>query len=132
MNGFDPNYEEKRSYPRFRMRVPNALRVIAPNGDCVADLLDVSMSGIGIEYFDMFNSLFLNPGDIVDIEFLVAPNELNSPEVSELLKMKMMEQNPVLTDFDFEAGIKELGNLRFTARVAWTYLNRLGFEFIPR
>lgn len=114
------------------MRVPNALRVISPEGECVADLLDVSMSGIGIEYFDMLNSLFLNPGDIVDIEFLVSPNELNSHEVSELLKMKMLEQNPVLTDFDFEAGMEELGNLRFTARVVWTYLNRLGFEFIPR
>ncbi len=128
MDGFN-NYEEKRSYPRFVMRVPNALRIISPDGDCVADLLDVSMSGLGIEYFDMLNSLFLNPGDIVEIEFLISPADLSSPEVAELLKMKLMEQNPVLTEFDFEAGMEELRNVRFTARVAWTYLNRLGFEF---
>ncbi len=114
------------------MRVPNALRIISADGECVADLLDVSLSGIGIEYFDMINALSLTPGDIVEVEFLVTPDDLNSREGSELLKMKMMEQNPVLTELDFEAGTDELGHLRFPARVAWTYLNRLGFEFIQR
>ncbi len=127
MNDVKSDFDEKRSYPRFRMRVPNALRIISSDGECVADLLDVSMSGIGIEYFDMLNALSLAEGDIV-----VTPDEINSKEVSELLKMKMMEQNPVLTDLDFEAGMDELGHLRFRARVAWTYLNRLGFELITQ
>lgn len=132
MNDVKSDFDEKRSYPRFRMRVPNALRVISSDGECVADLLDVSMSGIGIEYFDMLNALSLAEGDVVEVEFLVTPDEINSREVSELLKMKMMEQNPVLTELDFEAGMEELGHLRFRARVAWTYLNRLGFELITQ
>lgn len=130
MNDGKSDFSEKRTYPRFRLRVPNALRIISSDGECVADLLDVSMSGIGIEYFDMLNALTLSEGDIVEVEFLVTPDEIKSKEVSELLKMKMMEQNPVLTELDFEAGMEELGHLRFTARVAWTYLNRLGFELI--
>lgn len=130
MNDVKSDFSEKRTYPRFRLRVPNALRIISSDGECVADLLDVSMSGIGIEYFDMLNALTLSEGDIVEVEFLVTPDEIKSKEVSELLKMKMMEQNPVLTELDFEAGMEELGHLRFTARVAWTYLNRLGFELI--
>lgn len=44
--------------------------------------------------------------------------------------MKMMEQNPVLTELDFEAGMEGLGHLEFTACVTWTYLNRLGFGLI--
>ncbi|MDD3473925.1 MAG: PilZ domain-containing protein [Syntrophaceae bacterium] len=130
MKQTDHNFDEKRSYPRFRMRVPNALRIVSSDGECVADLLDVSMSGSGIEHFDLIHSHSLNPGDVVSLEFLIFPSDINSPEVSQLIKTKLMELNPVLTDFDFQGGIKELQNLRFNARVAWIYLNRLGFEFI--
>ncbi len=128
MKGQESDFEKLRNHPRHKIRIPNALRVISPDGECVADLLDVSVNGVGIEYFDMLNSLSLKPGDTVEIEFLVSPNEFNSPTVSEIIRKRIIEDNPDLFHEDFETGIRELGHIRFRARVAWTYLNRLGFE----
>lgn len=81
MNDVKSDFCEKRTYPRFCLRVPNTLRIISSDGECVTDLLDVSMSGIGIEYYDMLNALTRSEGDIVEVEFMVTPDEIKSKEV---------------------------------------------------
>ena len=49
---------DARKYPRIRVRVPNSLRIKVKDGDCLADLLDISQGGVGAEFFDLFDVLF--------------------------------------------------------------------------
>jgi PilZ domain len=64
-----PNSNDSRKHPRIRVRVPNSLRIKVKDQDCLADLLDISQTGVGVEFFDLFNVIAFSEGDTVKLQF---------------------------------------------------------------
>ncbi len=75
-----PKLGDNRRIPGDRVRVPNALRISADDGNYFADLRDISVYGLGVEYFDMLNFLEVTPNDTVVREFLIEPEGIASEQ----------------------------------------------------
>ncbi|MGC8659620.1 MAG: PilZ domain-containing protein, partial [Desulfomonilaceae bacterium] len=122
---------DARKYPRIRVRVPNSLRLRVKDGDCLADILDISQGGLGAEFFDLFDILVFSEGDFVKLQFLLKPEQMANEEAAQIMDMVRRQRassgNKNQTDDGDE--FKD-GKMEADAKVAWTYLNRLGLEFI--
>jgi hypothetical protein len=125
------DFEERRSAQRYRKRFPGAIKLSSGSRSCLADLVDVSSGGIGIEYFDMSRFLDVMPNDVVTIEFLLKSQDIPDPEARDTIRM--LEDRllgPGETSGDASERRSE-NNMSMRARVAWIYLNRLGLQFLP-
>ncbi len=122
--------KEKRATPRYRKRFPGAIKISTGSRSCVADLIDISSGGVGIEYYDMSRFLDVIPNDLVTIEFLVKSTDIADPEARDIIRMledRLLGSSE--TSGDTEALKSE--NVIMRARVVWIYLNRLGLQFLP-
>ena len=98
--------------------VPNSLRIKVKEGDCLADLLDISDGGAGVEFFDLFDVLIFSEGDLVKLEFLLKPEQVNNENASKILDSirkhqkvapgtKEKNEHIHLTEDGFEADAKD-------------------------
>lgn len=118
-----PNSNDSRKHPRIRVRVPNSLRIKVKDQDCLADLLDISQSGVGVEFFDLFNVIAFSEGDTVKLQFELKREQLDNKTASEILdKISGQKKN--------ETSGSEEQAFETDAKVVWSYLNRLGLEFV--
>jgi len=126
-----PDNHDARKYPRIRVRVPNSLRIKVKDGDCLADLLDISQGGVGAEFFDLFDVLIFTEGDVVKLQFLLKPEQVDNKNAKDVLDMVQKQQisseNTINTGDGSESKEK---TLETDAKVVWTYLNKLGLEFV--
>ncbi len=123
---------DTRRHPRIRVRVPNSLRIRVKDGDCLADLLDISESGVGVEFFDLFDVLVFTEGDVVKLQFVLKPEELNDKNASNIIEM-IRKQNKDASENISDKPETEVSNqedFETDAKIVWTYLNRLGLEFV--
>lgn len=119
---------DARRHPRIRVRVPNSLRIRVKEGDCLADLLDISQSGVGVEFFDLFDVLIFSEGDVVKLEFLLKPEHVGEKTASDILKSIQKNKGE---SGNQTAGTEESREaFEVDAKIVWTYLNRLGLEFV--
>ncbi|MCX5873488.1 MAG: PilZ domain-containing protein [Deltaproteobacteria bacterium] len=122
---------DSRRHPRIRVRVPNSLRIRVQDGDCLADLLDISQSGVGVEFFDLFDVLIFTEGDVVKLQFLLKPEQVADKSASEILEMikgqKTTDEKGTETTETSGSGEEVFET---DAKIVWTYLNRLGLEFV--
>jgi hypothetical protein len=124
------DFKEKRATPRYRKRFPGAIKISTGSHSCVADLIDVSSGGVGIEYYDMSRFLDVIPNDLVTIEFLVKSKDITDPEARDILRTledRWLGSCSVSEDI----GTRKSENMTMRARVVWIYLNRLGLQFLP-
>ncbi|MFH0958663.1 MAG: PilZ domain-containing protein [Pseudomonadota bacterium] len=119
---------DARRHPRIRVRVPNSLRIRVKEGDCLADLLDISQSGVGVEFFDLFDVLIFSEGDVVKLEFLLKPEHVGEKTASDILKSIQKIKNEPKEEGEESEGSQEA--FQVDAKIVWTYLNRLGLEFV--
>ncbi len=119
---------DARRHPRIRVRVPNSLRIRVKEGDCLADLLDISQSGAGVEFFDLFDVLIFSEGDIVKLEFLLKPEHVGEKTATDILKSIQKNKGESKEESEDPEASREPFNV--DAKIVWTYLNRLGLEFV--
>ena len=126
-----PDNHDARKYPRIRVRVPNSLRIKVKDGDCLADLLDISQGGVGAEFFDLFDVLIFTEGDVVKLQFLLKPEQVDNKNAKEVLDMVQKQQIAPENTIDAGDGSESKEKtLETDAKVVWTYLNKLGLEFV--
>ncbi|MGO8821726.1 MAG: PilZ domain-containing protein [Desulfomonilaceae bacterium] len=126
-----PDNHDARKYPRIRVRVPNSLRIKVKDGDCLADLLDISQGGVGAEFFDLFDVLIFAEGDVVKLQFLLKPEQVDNKNAKEVLDMVQKQQIAPENTIDAGDGSESKEMIFETdAKVVWTYLNKLGLEFV--
>jgi len=126
-----PDNHDARKYPRIRVRVPNSLRIKVKDGDCLADLLDISQGGVGAEFFDLFDVLIFTEGDVVKLQFLLKPEQVDNKNAKEVLDMVQKQQiAPENTTDAGDGSESKEKTLETDAKVVWTYLNKLGLEFV--
>ena len=124
------DFKEKRATPRYRKRFPGAIKISTGSRSCVADLIDISSGGVGIEYYDMSRFLDVIPNDLVTIEFLVKSKDIADPDARDILRTledRWLGSCSVSEDI----GTRKSENMTMRARVVWIYLNRLGLQFLP-
>jgi hypothetical protein len=119
---------DARRHPRIRVRVPNSLRIRVKEGDCLADLLDISQSGVGVEFFDLFDVLIFSEGDVVKLEFMLKPEHVGEKTASDILKSIQKHTGDSKEEAEEPEGSREA--FEVDAKIVWTYLNRLGLEFV--
>ena len=119
---------DARRHPRIRVRVPNSLRIRVQEGDCLADLLDISQSGVGVEFFDLFDVLIFSEGDVVKLEFMLKPEHVGEKTASDILKSIQKHKGDSKEEAEEPEGSRE--GFEVDAKIVWTYLNRLGLEFV--
>jgi hypothetical protein len=119
---------DARRHPRIRVRVPNSLRIRVKEGDCLADLLDISQSGVGVEFFDLFDVLIFSEGDVVKLEFMLKPEHVGEKTASEILKSIQKHKGDSKEEAEEPEGSRD--GFEVDAKIVWTYLNRLGLEFV--
>ena len=119
---------DARRHPRIRVRVPNSLRIRVKEGDCLADLLDISQSGVGVEFFDLFDVLIFSEGDVVKLEFMLKPEHVGEKTASDILKSIQKHKGDSKEEAEEPEGSREA--FEVDAKIVWTYLNRLGLEFV--
>ena len=119
---------DARRHPRIRVRVPNSLRIRVKEGDCLADLLDISQSGVGVEFFDLFDVLIFSEGDVVKLEFLLKPEHVGEKTASDILKSIQKNKGESGANTEEREGGRQA--FQVDAKIVWTYLNRLGLEFV--
>ncbi|MEI6134927.1 MAG: PilZ domain-containing protein [Desulfomonile sp.] len=119
---------DARRHPRIRVRVPNSLRIRVKEGDCLADLLDISQSGVGVEFFDLFDVLIFSEGDVVKLEFMLKPEHVGEKTASDILKSIQKHKEDSKEEAEEPEGSREA--FEVDAKIVWTYLNRLGLEFV--
>jgi hypothetical protein len=119
---------DARRHPRIRVRVPNSLRIRVKEGDCLADLLDISQSGVGVEFFDLFDVLIFSEGDVVKLEFMLKPEHVGEKTASDILKSIQKHKGDSQEEAEGPEGSRE--GFEVDAKIVWTYLNRLGLEFV--
>lgn len=126
-----PDNHDARKYPRIRVRVPNSLRIKVKDGDCLADLLDISQGGVGAEFFDLFDVLIFTEGDVVKLQFLLKPEQVDNKNAKDVLDMVQKHQIEPENTIDTVNGTesKEI-SFETDAKIVWTYLNKLGLEFV--
>lgn len=126
-----PKSGDARKHPRIKVRVPNSLRIKVKEGDCLADLLDISDGGAGVEFFDLFDVLIFSEGDLVKLEFLLKPEQVNNENASKILdSIRKHQKVPQGTKAKIEHVDLTEDGFEADAKIAWNYLNRLGLEFI--
>jgi hypothetical protein len=126
-----PDNHDARKYPRIRVRVPNSLRIKVKDGDCLADLLDISQGGVGAEFFDLFDVLIFTEGDVVKLQFLLKPEQVDNKNAKDVLDMVQKQQiSPENTIDAGDGSESKEKTLETDAKVVWTYLNKLGLEFV--
>ena len=124
------DFKEKRATPRYRKRFPGAIKISTGSRSCVADLIDISSGGVGIEYYDMSRFLDVIPNDLVTIEFLVKSTDIADPDARDILRT--LEDLCLGSGSASEdIGTRKSENMTMRARVVWIYLNRLGLQFLP-
>jgi hypothetical protein len=116
-----PEENKRRTSPRYRIYIPNAFRLITSDGECVADLLDVSSSGVGIAFSDFLCMLTPSPGSTVRLRPLVRMGRELTQDATGTGQPGEMRDSMGASDRE-QAGEVE-------ARVVWTYLNRMGLAF---
>ena len=124
------DFKEKRATQRYRKRFPGAIKIWAGSRSCVADLIDISSGGVGIEYYDMSRFLDVIPNDLVTIEFLVKSTDIADPDAKDIIRMledRLLGSSSASEDI----GAQRSENMTMRARVVWIYLNRLGLQFLP-
>ena len=119
---------DARRHPRIRVRVPNSLRIRVKEGDCLADLLDISQSGVGVEFFDLFDVLIFSEGDVVKLEFMLKPEHIGEKTASDILKSIQKHKEDSKEEAEEPEGSRD--GFEVEAKIVWTYLNRLGLEFV--
>jgi hypothetical protein len=119
---------DARRHPRIRVRVPNSLRIRVKEGDCLADLLDISQSGVGVEFFDLFDVLIFSEGDVVKLEFMLKPEHVGEKTASDILKSIQKHKGDSKEEAEEPEGSRD--GFEVDAKIVWTYLNRLGLEFV--
>ena len=127
-----PETHDGRRFPRIRVRVPNSLRIRVKDGDCLADLLDISERGVGVEFFDLFDAIVFTEGDVVKLQFVLKPEQVNDKNASNILEMIRKQKKGTSENVGDEpaAGVSNQENFETDAKIVWTYLNRLGLEFV--
>ncbi len=126
-----PDNHDARKYPRIRVRVPNSLRIKVKDGDCLADLLDISQGGVGAEFFDLFDVLIFTEGDVVKLQFLLKPEQVDNKNAKDVLDMVQKQQTTQENTIDAGDGSESKKMIFETdAKIVWTYLNKLGLEFV--
>jgi hypothetical protein len=126
-----PDNHDARKHPRIRVRVPNSLRIKVKDGDCLADLLDISQGGVGAEFFDLFDVLIFTEGDVVKLQFLLKPEQVDNKNAKDVLDMVQKQQISQENTIDAGDGSESKEKtLESDAKVVWTYLNKLGLEFV--
>jgi hypothetical protein len=127
-----PETHDGRRSPRIRVRVPNSLRIRVKDGDCLADLLDISERGVGVEFFDLFDAIVFTEGDVVKLQFVLKPEQVNDKNASNIIEMirKQNKGTPENIGDEPAAGVSNQENFETDAKIVWTYLNRLGLEFV--
>ncbi len=122
---------DARKHPRIRIRVPNSLRIKVKDGECLADLLDISQGGVGAEVFDLFDVLIFTEGDVVKLQFLLKPEQVDNKNAKDVLDVVQKQQIAQENTIDAGDGSESKEKAFETdAKVVWTYLNKLGLEFI--
>ncbi len=126
-----PENHDARKYPRIKVRVPNSLRIKVKDGDCLADLLDISKGGVGAEFFDLFDALIFTEGDVVKLQFVLKPEQVNNKNAKDVLDMVQKQQISLENTIDAVDGAesKEI-SFETDAKIVWAYLNKLGLEFV--
>ena len=124
------DFKEKRATPRYRKRFPGAIKISTGSRSCVADLIDISSGGVGIEYYDMSRFLDVIPNDLVTIEFLVKSTDIADPDARDILRT-LEDRWLVSCSVSEDIGTRKSENMAMRARVVWIYLNRLGLQFLP-
>ncbi|MCL5126044.1 MAG: PilZ domain-containing protein [Deltaproteobacteria bacterium] len=122
---------DARKYPRIRVRVPNSLRIRVKDGDCLADILDISQGGLGAEFFNLFDVLIFSEGDVVKLQFLLKPEQIDNENATEILDMVRRQRASLENKIEIKDGEEfDQEKLEADAKIVWTNLNRLGLEFI--
>ena len=122
---------DARKYPRIRVRVPNSLRIRVKDGDCLADILDISQGGLGAEFFNLFDVLIFSEGDVVKLQFLLKPEQIDNENATEILDMVRRQRASLENKIEIKDGEEfNQEKLEADAKIVWTNLNRLGLEFI--
>lgn len=122
---------DARKYPRIRVRVPNSLRIRVKDGDCLADILDISQGGLGAEFFNLFDVLIFSEGDVVKLQFLLKPEQIDNENATEILDMVRRQGASLENKIEIKDGEEfDQEKLEADAKIVWTNLNRLGLEFI--
>ncbi len=110
--------QEQRQSQRLGIRLHNAVRMITDEGDCIADIIDINETGIGLGYYDFFCALNLVRGAVVRLRVIldidgdiIARSRLQEPKSPESEDQE---------DRDF---------MMIEATVVWSYLNRIGLTF---
>jgi len=126
-----PDSRDSRRHPRIKIRIPNSLRLKVQAGDCIADLLDISNSGVGTQFFDLFDVLIFTKGDVVKLEFMLKPEQVADQAAIEILNMirKQKADDKKATETTDTSG-SDTEIFETDAKIVWAYLNRLGLEFI--
>ena len=127
-----PETRDGRRSPRIRVRVPNSLRIRVKDGDCLADLLDISERGVGVEFFDLFDAIVFTEGDVVKLQFVLKPEQVNDKSASNIIE-KIRKQNRGTSENigdEPATDVPNQENFETDAKIVWTYLNRLGLEFV--
>ncbi|MGA8830699.1 MAG: PilZ domain-containing protein [Desulfomonilaceae bacterium] len=126
-----PDNHDARKHLRIRVRVPNSLRIKVKDGDCLADLLDISQGGVGAEFFDLFDVLIFTEGDVVKLQFLLKPEQVDNKNAKDVLDMVQKQQISQKKTIDAGDGSEsDEKTLESNVKVVWTYLNKLGLEFV--
>lgn len=127
-----PETHDGRRSPRIRVRVPNSLRIRVKDGDCLADLLDISENGVGVEFFDLFDAIVFTEGDVVKLQFVLKPEQVNDKSASNIIETIRKQHTATSENIGDEpaAGVSNQENFETDAKIVWTYLNRLGLEFV--
>jgi len=126
-----PDSRDSRRHPRIKIRVPNSLHIKVQTGDCLADILDISQSGVGVEFFDLFDLVIYKEGDVVKLEFQLKPEQVADQAAIEILNMirKQKADDKKATETTDTSG-SDTEIFETDAKIVWAYLNRLGLEFI--
>ncbi len=127
-----PETRDGRRSPRIRVRVPNSLRIRVKDGDCLADLLDISERGVGVEFFDLFDAIVFTEGDVVKLQFVLKPEQVNDKSASNIIEMIRKQNKGKSENIGDEPAtdVSNQENFETDAKIVWTYLNRLGLEFV--
>ncbi|MGA8830902.1 MAG: PilZ domain-containing protein [Desulfomonilaceae bacterium] len=127
-----PETRDGRRSPRIRVRIPNSLRIRVKDGDCLADLLDISERGVGVEFFDLFDAIVFTEGDVVKLQFVLKPEQVNDKGASTIIETIRKQNQDKSENIGDEpaTGVPNQENFETDAKIVWTYLNRLGLEFV--
>lgn len=109
---------DQRKSVRRSVRIHNGARILTHEGDCIADIIDVSEEGIGLGYYDFFCAMDLSRGARVKLRIAL---DLDADILS--------ESHGEVSHREGGGANDERDLLDIDAVVAWSYLNRIGLIF---